>query len=115
MDFTMFAGDTKRLRFTLTDGDSDGAALDISDTVVTWQASKGNAARFSAVPALTKTMGGGVTVTDEMNGKVTVELLPADTQALNGTFYHELQVVDASGDVATAYSGVFQVKRALIP
>lgn len=116
MSFTMFAGDTKRLNFTLTNGDASGTPLDISDAVVVWQASKGTVARFSAIPVLTKTVAnGGLTIVDELNGQILVELLPADTQALNGNFYHELQLQDASGDVATAFAGEFVVKRALIP
>ena len=112
----MHQGDTKRLHFTITDGSDAGTPLDISDAIVTWQASKGTASRFSGVPVLTKTLAnGGVRFLDEMNGQVLVELLPADTQALSGNFYHELEIRDASGDVATAFVGEFRVNRALIP
>ena len=115
MDFTMFAGDTKRLMFSITSGPPANAPLDISDATVTWQASRGNTTRFSKVPVLTKTIGNGVEVTDELSGNLTVELLPADTASLAGTYYHELQITDAAGDVATAFAGEFKVLRNLIP
>lgn len=114
MSFEMFAGDTKRLHFTLTSGPPSSAPLDIQETTIRWQASKGTLARFSALPVLTKTNGNGLEVTDAFSGALTVELLPADTESLKGTFYHELEVIDASGDVSTAFVGEFVIKPNLI-
>lgn len=108
----MYQGDSKRLHFTITDG--SGAPLDISDAAVTWQASKGSTSRFSLTPVLTKAIGAGLTITDELNGALVVELLPADTENLRGSFYYELEIQDASGDVATAATGQFTVKPSLV-
>lgn len=114
MSFEMFAGDTKRLHFTLTSGPPANAPLDIQDAIVRWQASKGTLSRFSTIPVLTKTIGAGLEVTDAFSGTLTVELLPEDTETLKGNFYHELEITDASGDVSTAFVGEFVIKSNLI-
>lgn len=114
MSFEMFAGDTKRLHFTLTSGPPSNTPLDIQDTTIRWQASKGTLARFSVIPVLTKTIGDGLEVTDAFSGTLTVELLPGDTETLKGTFYHELEITDASGDVSTAFVGEMVIKPNLI-
>jgi hypothetical protein len=115
MTFQMFAGDTKRLHFTITNGASPPVPLDITDAAVSWQASRGTVARFSRTPVLAKAVGAGITVTDAFNGAFTVDLDPADTSALSGSYYHEVQISDAAGDVATAFTGEFRVLRNLIP
>lgn len=114
MSFEMFAGDTKRLHFTITSGPPSNTPLDIQDATVRWQASKGTLARFSTIPVLTKTVGTGLEITDAFSGAITVELVPEDTEALKGTFYHEVEIEDASGDISTAFTGEFIVKPNLI-
>lgn len=113
MDFSMFQGDTRRLNFTLTR--ADGSPLDLTGGTLRWQASRLKAPGvFSTMPLLQKTETNGVEVVDAFNGIVTVTLGPADTLSLSGNLYHELEVVDASGDVSTVYAGDFQIKKALI-
>lgn len=110
----MHAGDTKRLHFTLTSGAPNNDALDITDANVRWQVSKGTTARFSSIPVISKEIDDGITVTDAFEGLLTIDLLPEDTESLKGTFYYELEVIDATGDVATAATGQMIVKPALI-
>ena len=113
MDFSMFQGDSKRVHFTLKR--ADGTPLDITGGDIRWQASKLKAPGvFSSTPVLQKTIGSGVEVLDSFQGLVTVTLSPADTNQISGSFYHELEVSDFDGDIATVYAGEFQVKKALI-
>lgn len=112
MTFSMHSGDTKRLNFTLLDG--TGQPLDITDAAVRWQCSRYRNGKFSSTPALTKTVNNGIEVTDEFNGLLTVFLYPEDTEEISGEFYHELQVTDASGDIATPFVGTFVVNKSLV-
>jgi hypothetical protein len=113
MSFEMFAGDTKRINFTITDA-TTGAVFDITGATALWQASRAKPVGFSSTPLLTKTEGDGLEITDAIGGAVTVVLSPADTLNLSGNFYHELQLEDADGDIATVYTGTFTVRKALI-
>jgi hypothetical protein len=113
MDFSMFQGDTRRLNFSLKRQDS--SPLDVTGATLRWQASRLKAPGvFSSTPLLTKTETDGVAILDPYNGLVTVTISPADTINLSGNFYMELETTDASGDVATVFTGEFQIKKALI-
>lgn len=114
MSFEMFAGDTKRLHFTLTSGAPNNDPLDITDATIQWQVSKGTTARFSAIPVISKATDDGIVITDSFAGTLTIDLLPEDTENLKGNFYYELQIVDATGDIATAATGQITIKPALI-
>jgi hypothetical protein len=113
MSFEMYQGDTKRLNFTITDA-TTGDVFDITGATARWQASRAKTVGFSSTPLLTKTEEAGLEITDAIGGAVTVVLDPEDTLNLSGNFYHELEITDATGDVATAYTGTFTVKKALI-
>lgn len=113
MDFTLFQGDTKRINFALKR--ADGSLLDVTGATIRWQASKlKGQGLFSSTPSLSKDTANGIEVVDAFSGLVTVVLDPADTVSISGDFYAELETVDATGDVATVYSGQFQIKKALI-
>jgi hypothetical protein len=113
MDFTLYQGDTKRLHFSLKR--DDGTALELTGATLRWQASKLKATGvFSSTPVLQKTETDGIQIDDETGGLVTVVLEPEDTVNLSGLFYHELEAIDASGDVATVFTGEFEIKKALI-
>ena len=113
MDFSLYQGDTKRVHFSLKRADE--SALELTGVEIRWQASKlkPNGA-FSPTPVLAKTEQSGIEIDDEINGMLTVTLFPEDTVAISGSFYHELELLDASGDVSTVFTGEFQVKKALI-
>lgn len=113
MSFEMFAGDTMRLNFSITDALTE-AALDLTGATVRWQASRSKGTTFSRTPVLSKAEGQGLEIIDAFGGLILVTLSPEDTEELSGIFYHELETVDVDGDVATAFSGTFTVKKALI-
>jgi hypothetical protein len=113
MSFEMFAGDTKRINFTIIEA-STQEAFDLTGATASWQASRARANGFSSTPVITKTEDNGLEITDVIGGAISVLLTPADTTNLSGDYYMELQLVDADGDIATAYSGTFTIKKALI-
>lgn len=113
MSFEMFSGDSMRVNFAITDA-STGNALDLTGATVRWQMSRAKAVGFSRTPALTKTEGGGLEIVDAFGGLILVLLDPEDTEGRSGIFYHELEVQDADGDLSTAYSGTFTIKKSLI-
>lgn len=113
MDFSLHQGDTMRIHFALKR--QDGNPLELVGAELRWQASRLKAPGvFGSTPLLSKTEQNGIEIDDDLNGLVTVVLEPQDTINLKGDFYHELESLDASGDVATVYTGTFQVKKALI-
>lgn len=113
MSFEMFSGDTMRVNFAITDA-STGDALDLFGATVRWQMSRAKTVGFSGTPILSKTEGDGLEIVDAFGGLVLVSLAPEDTEGRSGLFYMELEITDADGDISTAYSGTFTVKKALI-
>lgn len=113
MDFSLHQGDTMRIHFSLKR--QDGNPLELVGAELRWQASRLKAPGvFGGTPLIVKTEQDGIDIDDDLNGLVTVRLDPADTLNLKGDFYHELESVDANGDVATVFTGSFQIKKALI-
>lgn len=96
-DFTATAGDDIEIEFD-TDANLTGAAI-------SWRLTGRGA-------TITKTIGSGVTITDDTNGICTVTLAPADTAQLAGTYYHELQAT-VGGGVVTLATGVANIRQGI--
>lgn len=114
-DWTMVAGDSRTLRFTVT-GD-DGAVADLTGaSSVRWGCVRRLAnGSFVAPPAVTKTLGTGVTLVDPSGGIIEVTLSPADTAALpGGRYYHQLELTSAAGGVATLATGTLTLAPDLL-
>lgn len=113
MAFPMKAGDTRRLLMKITD--KNGVqGLDLTEATIRWWASKGTVDQFSRTPILKKSMGDGIEDTALFDGEFVVTLEPEDTQALNGTYYFEVEVRDAFGNVSTPIYDTFTVTKDLI-
>ena len=114
-DWTMVAGDSRTLRFTVT-GD-DGAAADLTGALsVRWGCVRRQAnGSFVPTPALEKTLGAGVTLIDPAGGTIEVTLSPSDTAALpGGRYHHQLELTSAAGDVATLATGTLTLAPDLL-
>jgi hypothetical protein len=98
-DFTMFAGDTPPLTFTMSDSTS------LSGATVKWVMRKGHVKGPQAL--LKTTLNGGLVASGTI---VTVNLLSADTLSLEGKFYHEAEVTDVSGKVSTVMTGTITIE-----
>jgi hypothetical protein len=111
LDFEMHQGDTKRLRVSVVD--SDGAAVSLvgAQSIKWWAAKKVT----STVRLLEKSVASGsITVLDAAGGVLSIPILPADTAAITGDYYHELEVIDSAGDIGTVLIGTMTVARALV-
>ena len=113
-NFTMHRGDSRRLKITVTDAGGDPKPL--TGASITWAM-----ARDRTAPVLVqKTIAAGVTITNPSGGEFIVDIAPADTEDLDllrsgsRSFYHEAQVTDSAGAVATVTTGTVTVLRDLI-
>jgi hypothetical protein len=97
-----FSGNTALLKFTVDDEDNPGSPKNLAGaTDIKWAIAK----QQGKTPLVIKSLADAVTVTDDVNGKVEVLLVPADSEALAGLYYHEMRVTDAAGNVATTTYG----------
>lgn len=101
-DFEMFAGDSKRIEVRV-----EGDGVELAGTTIRWRVAptvRGAALISKSTPAIT-TEGDDVFV---------VPLAPADTEGLRGEYYHEAEVEDADGNIATVLTGRVTIKPTLI-
>lgn len=108
IDHEMVQGDTVALDFSIVDAAGD--AVDLTGATVRWQMSRS----VQATAILSKSVGSGITVTNAAGGLFTVDLAPADTVDLAGTFYYEAEIIDASDNVSTVRTGQIKILPGLI-
>ena len=105
-DFTMHSGDTKDITVTVYDGDGNTVAL--AGATIVWSMAQ----RLGESALVTKTTAAAdITIS---GSDFSFSLDPADTTALVGTYYHEAQVTDSGGDVATVLTGTIIIEEELI-
>lgn len=113
MPFTMKAGDTINIFCKVTDkGGVQG--LDLTEATIRWWASRGTVEQFSRSAILKKAMGDGIEDVALFDGEFVVRMVPVDSQPLNGTYYFEVEVRDAFGNVSTPIFDTFTVTKDLI-
>ena len=113
MAFVMKAGDTKRLNITLRDKKT-GQPYDLTFAQIRWWASRGDTEKFSRTPAIQKSLGNGIEEISALDGQCLVTIQPADTRELAGVYYHEVEITDAYGNVATPIAETFTIEKDLI-
>jgi hypothetical protein len=103
-----FIGDTMTFDVALTDG--AGAPLNLAGLSLTFTASH-------PYLTITKTIGDGITVTNEAGGLASIELAPADTEDLEDrmNLVYDLQVSDGLGNAYTAFTGTLIVEIDVTP
>lgn len=105
----MIAGTDRTLRFSVVD--ENGTAKNLSGLqAASWKLKR----KTGGTALITKTLGAGVSLYSAAGGVVDVELAPADTATLQGSFLHELRLTDVDGDIATAAVGYLTIKATLI-
>ena len=113
-DATFYSNNDFVLSFTLYDDDATPVTvLDITGASLTWALSHSLSANNpNKTPLLIKsTAAGGITITDAPNGLVSVTISDADTEFLRGTFYHELELTDTSGNKSVQATGTITLLR----
>lgn len=104
------SGDDRTLSITVKD--EDGAAFDLTGvSAIKWQAFAYDDTVISGSNSISKTLGGGITVTSAAGGIFEITLDPADTSSLDGKFHHECQVTDSAGNVITVFTGTFFITK----
>lgn len=109
-DFTMFSGEHRVLEIAIVDADGD--AVDLTGATVEWRLAR--SARGTPVISKTTVDSGGVEITGAEAGLAEVTLVGADTEALEGDYYHEARVVDSGDRPATVLYGTATIKPNLI-
>ena len=111
-DITLHSGDSLKLEVTVND--SAGTALDVTNATFIWALSKkdGSAIAPRGAAILTKALASGVVINDGPTGRADITLDPADTTALAGVYYHELQVT-LGGNVSTVFYGSVTIAKDL--
>lgn len=99
----MWQGDDHQIDFTVTD--SAGAAVNIaSASAIQWVL----AASDTSAALVSKSLVSGIGITNGPAGQFRVTLVPADTTALAGNYYHEARVT-ISGVTSTVAVGEFVI------
>jgi len=114
-DITHYKGDDGQIRITAKD--ADGNAVDLTDATARWWMAKAVTSTGDNILIQKSTADGGIVISEDSGFWIlTIELLPEDTESLTpGKWYHELEVVDAAGDISTMTIGKFILKPTLIP
>ena len=106
-DWSMHKGDSKDITVTVYDG--DGATVTLTGATIVW----GMATDYDETAIVTKTTAAAdITIS---GSDFSFSLDPTDTSGLAaGQYYHEAQVTDSGGDVATVMTGVITLVEELI-
>ena len=108
--FPIQAGQDIDLKWTVTD--KAGTVVDLTGASLRFVMARSK--RSSAVidsdasPATA-----AITVTDAVNGLVTVSLTDTDLDALLGDYYYELKVTDSAGNESVSARGIITVEHSI--
>lgn len=101
-----YSGDTMEITVTVTN--SAGAAVDCSSVTIVYGLD--TAPHSGGTPLISKASGAGdFTIGGGSNNEIAFTLDPADTEDLDGTYYHEMEITNAAGDVATVLEGTVEI------
>jgi hypothetical protein len=116
-DIEIHRGDARTITFIVVD--ENGTVVDLAGKTLEWNYSNKSSDAVEplgdAILSPNKTVGAGITVTDEPNGEAQVDLASADTVGQRATleYYHELQVTEGILPVTTMF-GVFKLVKELL-
>lgn len=114
-DAEMYAGNKRSLQFTISDEDTTGSpAKDLSGLTVKFALSlMDSSGNFQTTPTVEKTTdnSGEITISGSSNEIATVVLVPADTSALAGDYYMELEAFDGTPAGIVLATGTLTIIR----
>ena len=113
-DIIHYAGNDAIIRIVILD--ADGNKVDLAGATIRWWMGKSVGATGSNIFLEKITTDASITVDFETDiDTAVIPLHRVDTKSLKpGSWYHECEVVDASGNVTTATTGKFLLKPVLI-
>lgn len=103
-------GDHQSFLISLTDG--DGAALDLVAVDEIRFTAKRDHSHTDLEAVIRKTIGDGIEIVDEDLGTARITLEPEDTTTIDApySYFWDVQIERADGDVRTPLSGVLRIK-----
>lgn len=114
VNLQMVKGDTPSFNLTITDAITT-LAIDLTGSTI-WMTAKKEFADTDAAAVFQKsTTGGGITITDAVNGLAKVTLVNGDTNLLEGFFRgrvnlkYDIQIKTAAGQIFTVARGMLEV------
>ncbi len=107
-DFEMYSGESKNIKITLTDEKSD-TPLDVSNATITWVMKR--SAKFPTNLIEKSTVNSEIEIVDAVNGVVKVKLISADTESLEGLYYHSAKIVDVLENTSVLLTGMVKVVK----
>ncbi len=116
--FEMNRGDDRQLTYAVVDQQEPAVVIDITGALLEWtlDLQDPTVSEPQPIPGSTivtkDTTGGGVVITDAVNGAFRVDLGSGDTVALAAPadYYHEVQIT-LGGLVTTIVRGIITLKR----
>ena len=109
-DFQMLSGNYRLLRCTVVDDNQN--PVDLSGFINFRWGAKSN--YRLPHPSVEKELGDGIQLEQGEVNVALVELLPADTINLKGTYHHELKGTDLNGNPTTLLTGQMIVHPAIL-
>lgn len=103
MDITVYRKNRLVSKVAITD--ETGAALDLEGAALLFVA--------NTSPKISKTIGTGITVTDQTTGEIEIEFTNEDTDVPSGFYKLELVVEDVEGNRLTAATGTLTVLKSI--
>jgi len=100
-NFKIYAGDTAQVNIGVTQSD---VAASLSNASVVWIVEE--SPKSGSLVRLTTD--NGISVSGSI---ITLSISPSNTSSLTGNYYHEVEVVDVSGNISTVTTGTVTVKR----
>ncbi len=107
-NFEMHSGDTKDIVVTVLD--ELDQVVNISGATAVFILSQNP---YSPA-VITKSSGSGIVITDGPAGILTITLDAADTESLQGSFYYEVELTDASSRVSTIVVGQINIRADVV-
>jgi hypothetical protein len=108
-DIEMYSGDHLTLQISVRDN------AGLTKNLTSLSAARWKVGKNKTAPAnISKSLGTGITLIDGPTGRIDINLQPADTAGLKGTFIHELEITDGSGNVQTVMDGPFVINQDLV-
>lgn len=94
-DINMISGDTNNITYRV--------ANDLTNATINWVVFQ----NYSLPAEISKSnsTGGGIVITDAINGKFQVTLNSSETKGMSGVHYYEGKITDSSGNVITFVEG----------
>ena len=112
---TFFAGNPRFYDFTIADDDNPGSALNLTGMTARFALSRFTSSNtYSTTAILEKTTASGIVITSAAAGQLRVSLDPADTAALAGDYYFELEIVDASSNPVVVATGTITILKNVV-